>query len=127
MFFKQRELKPYSEPVLVTELEQDGVYFSLNYVDEEMLLPAMEPVVFIGRNLGKEDVDHLYFQDITSYGAGVRYSSDNDVPATFFVGAADKVRHIFEFEQALSELMRCSLRRTEARIRRVDRNSTQSP
>jgi hypothetical protein len=51
VYFDGRELKPYAEPVSSNELEEDAVYFAVNYVDDEMLIPLMETLVFIGRNL----------------------------------------------------------------------------
>lgn len=74
-YFESRELKPYAEPVAATDLKEGAVYFFLNFADESMLLPTMEPVVFIGRNLDTTDVGVIYFQDIDSYRHGIRYNS----------------------------------------------------
>ncbi|MDR3748415.1 MAG: hypothetical protein P4M04_09720 [Acidobacteriota bacterium] len=68
--FEERELPPYAEPVLVNELKEGSVYFFVNYVDEEGLIPQMETVIFIGRNLEAADVGRVYFQDIDSYRGG---------------------------------------------------------
>jgi hypothetical protein len=39
----------------------------INYADDEMLVPIMETVVFIGRNLEPNDVRQVYFQDVESH------------------------------------------------------------
>ncbi|MGB0035459.1 MAG: hypothetical protein WBP79_08300 [Candidatus Acidiferrales bacterium] len=109
MRFEERELKPYAETVPLDELQVGAVYFAVNFVDDEMLIPSMEPKVFVGRNLEAEEGERLHFQDIDSYRRGVRFeSATEDDEAIFETGTE---RHIFEFERALDVLMRCSLRR----------------
>lgn len=52
--FEARALRSYAEPVSPGELKEGEVYFSLQFVDEEMLVPVMETWVFVGRNLDPE-------------------------------------------------------------------------
>jgi hypothetical protein len=109
MRFEARELKPYAETVPPDELQVGTVYFAVNFVDDEMLIPIMEPKVFIGRNLNSEQGDRLHFQDIDSYRQGIRFeSAAEDDEARFETGTE---RHIFEYEKALEVLMMCALRR----------------
>jgi hypothetical protein len=112
MRFEERALKPYAESVSAAELKEGSVYFSVNYVDDEMLIPTVEPFVFVGRNLNSGDAGQVYFQDVTSYREGIRHDSDgsND-QARFWSGFEKETNHIFEYETALEELMRCALRR----------------
>src|SRR5258708_29857054 len=85
MRFEARELKPYSEPVRVEELQEGRVYFAVNFLDTAMLIPTMEPVVFIGRNLEPGDVERFYFQDADSYRQGIRYGTGvAEDDATFY-------------------------------------------
>jgi len=116
MRFEERELKPYAEPVSSSELREGVVYFAVQFVDEEMLIPTMEPLVFIGRNLNPEDVGQLYFQDAGSYRQGLRHTSatGEDDSATLYQQAEAQVSHIFEYDRALDALMACSLRRQKA-------------
>ena len=115
MYFEGRELKEYAEPVSANELSEGKIYFSLNYVDDDMLIPVMETVVFIGRNLEPGDVGQVYFQDVESHREGIRYGRDKeDGWAKFQTGSENEVSHIFEYEQALDALMRCSLNRKRA-------------
>jgi hypothetical protein len=113
MRFEQRELKPYSEPVAVEDPREGIVYFAVNFLDKEMLIPTMEPVVFVGRNLDRDDNDRFYFQDADSYREGIRYGTAGaEDDATFYSGAAPN--HIFDYEHALDCLLACALRRNEA-------------
>jgi hypothetical protein len=115
MRFEARELMPYGEPVSAAELKEGSVYFVVTFVDEEMLIPAMETVVFVGRNLEAGDVGKMYFQDVHSYRAGIRYGPDaEDEWAEFQTASDDGVNHIFEYERALDQLLKCSLRRSKA-------------
>ena len=118
MYFEERELKPYAEPVSASELREGTTYFAVNYVPDDMLIPIMETLVFIGRNLDTGDVGKVYFQDVRSYRQGIRHDRDSsdeaypsDVNAEIFCGPENQVSHIFEYERALDSLIKCSLRR----------------
>jgi hypothetical protein len=114
MLFDGRELKPYAEPVAATSLRVGGVYFSVQYVDEDMLIPLVEAWVFAGKGLDPEDTEaHFYFEDVESYLAGMRYRTATDENATFQLATENSLNHIFEYESALDELMRCSIRRKQ--------------
>jgi len=112
MLFEQRELKSYAEPISEGELQEESVYFFVSFVDEEMLIPTMETVVYVGRNLEADDVDQVYFQDIASFRSGVRYESacEGD-DAVFNSGSQNELGHVFEYEHALDVLLACSIRR----------------
>ena len=77
MRFDARDLKPYSEPILPSDLVEGAVYYSVGFVDE-MLVPIVETLVFIGRNLEPGDVGQSWFQDIASHRDGVRYPGNDD-------------------------------------------------
>jgi len=111
MRFEARELMPYAEPISTALLREGEVYFSIQYADENLLVPLIETLVFAGRNLDNKDPALLYFQDAESYRQGIRYGSEEAKNASFQLGREGKVNHIFEYEHALEELMKCSLRR----------------
>jgi|SRR5215813_7064 len=128
MYFEERELKPYAEPVSTSELREGTTYFAVNYVPGDMLIPIMETLVFIGRNLDIGDVGKVYFQDVRSYRQGIRHDTDpsdegyaSDVNAEIFCGPENQVSHIFEYEQALDNLIKCSLRRMKLDTERLVR------
>jgi hypothetical protein len=111
----ERELKPYAEPVSAPQLKEGAIYFFVNFVDGELLIPMMEPVVFVGRNFEPGDEGRVYFQDVYSYREGIRYDmpepASEESSAEFHTGSEDELGHVFEYEQALDVLIACSLRR----------------
>ncbi|HYC87630.1 MAG TPA: hypothetical protein VEO54_00335 [Thermoanaerobaculia bacterium] len=112
MRFEARELKTYAKPISAGELKEGVIYFFVNFVDEEMLIPTMDTVVYIGENLEPGDEDRVYFQDIDSFNRGVRYDGEGDgEPALFQTGSKHETGHVFMFEHALDVLLQCSLRR----------------
>jgi hypothetical protein len=69
-------------------------------------------LVFVGQNLEPEDNGRVYFQDLESFSAGVRHdTSTEDDGAVFYAQQEKHLNHIFQYENALNELLRCSLRR----------------
>ena len=120
MRFEARELKSYAQPVSASDLREGEVYFSVQYADESLLVPIVEPLVFLGRNLVEDDADLLYFQSFESHSRGVRYTPGvEDDASDFHVRGPDDTKHIFEYERALEVLMKCSLRR-QARQKKLD-------
>ncbi len=112
MKFESRSLKPHAEPVSREDLKVGDVYFTLKFVDDEILVPILEPIDFIGRNLGRKDTERVYFQDAVSYRDGVRYGRGaTKKGAEFFTGSTQAV---FTYEKALDLLLACSLRRRQA-------------
>ncbi len=111
MNFDTRDLKPYAEPVAASSLAEGREYFSVQYADEDMLIPVIETWVYLGKDLEKAGDQLLYFQDIESYRQGVRYNSAGSDRAVFQVAEPGKANHIFQFDHALDELMKCSVRR----------------
>lgn len=108
MRFEGRELKPYAEPVSPENLREGEIYFSVIFFDDDMLIPMMEPRVFVGK-CNADEKENLYFQDIQSYRRGVRFESpEAEEEATFETGAG---RFMFEYDRALDVLMTCALRR----------------
>ncbi|HZP23178.1 MAG TPA: hypothetical protein VFB04_07015 [Terriglobales bacterium] len=114
--FLARELNPWANPVTGKDLKEGSTYFMVNYVDDDMFIPVIETVVFIGRDLREDDAGQVYFQDVGSYLAGIRHGSnaaDTSARAYFFCMSETQTGDIFEFESALEELMRCSLKRKD--------------
>ena len=115
MYFEGRELSSFSEPVTHHQLKVGEVYFIVGFIDDHMHVPTMEAYVFIGRNLQPEDHAEYYFQDFSSHKAGITYdSSSPDDAAEFLSQSEDELGLIFDYEYALNELLKCSLRRKQA-------------
>lgn len=68
----------------------------------------MEPKIFVGRNLDPDEPG-FYFQDVDSYYRGIRFKSSTEADGALFEIGTE--RHILEYEHALDELLKCSLRR----------------
>ena len=112
--FEGRDLKPYPEHLKPNKFEQDHVYFDVTFADEQLLYPTLRPWVFVGRDFEAGDSGLLYFQDLDSYSAGVRYSSTDPGEEGEFLALDEKeMSGISHYEHALDELLRCSLRRKE--------------
>ena|SRR5258708_4993207 len=112
--FRRQRVDVLRSAVAESELHGGSVYFSVQYLDDDMLLPVIETLVFLGRNLDSGDTGQLYFQDAGSYAIGVRYGSPGPPPMptpVFYAQAERDTNHIFEYEHALEVLMACSLRR----------------
>jgi hypothetical protein len=80
MYFEGRELKSYGEFVKASELVIGRVYFRVSFLDEDMAIPEVVPLVFIGRDLSPEEPG-LYYQDAGSFFEGRRWDDTNDEPA----------------------------------------------
>jgi hypothetical protein len=112
MRFEGRDLKTYAEPVHAKLLVEGEFYFTIQFADERLLNPLISTWVFVGRNLDPEDTDErFYFQDVDSYQEGIRYGAPASEDARFHVYAENEIKFFFEFERALEQLMKCSLRR----------------
>ena len=110
--FEARELKSYVDSISGDDLTKGSVYFLVNFTDAEMFIPTMNPVVYIGEDLEPGDEHQVYFQDVDSFNSGFRYGDDSAVEfARFERMSKNALGHVFEFEQALNELLSCSLRR----------------
>ena len=117
--FEGRDVNPWAEYVDARDLIAGETYFAVHFVDEQMLVPELRPLVFIGVDLEIADSGTLYFQDASSHVAGLRYGS------TFVGSAAEACEGIqvhtvkketplvLTFERALDVLLRCSVARAK--------------
>jgi hypothetical protein len=112
MRFEARELKPCAEPVSPDDLKEGRTYFAVQYLDDDCLIPVLEPKVFIGRDLEPGDQATFYFQDYLSYRNGIRFEIFTGAEDAIFDTGAEK--HIFEYDRALDVLMACALKREKA-------------
>lgn len=112
LHFEGRKLPLGAEPVEVQRPVIGKVYFAVRYLDEDLLVPVIDTLVFVGRNLEAGDVDLLYFQHASAYESGYEYrQGDKSRELGIEVYLGNSANSIFEYEKALDELMRCSMRR----------------
>ncbi|NII71480.1 hypothetical protein FHW84_000036 [Dyella sp. SG562] len=110
--FDKREIPPYGQFVSNDKLVIGETYFHVTYVDQDMLIPTVSSLVYIGRNLGNNEVNRLYFQDVDSYFDGLRITDENPDPNSMRLESfPEDSPSVFEFDYALESLMLCSLRR----------------
>jgi hypothetical protein len=111
---KQRIRPDFAEPVAASDLREGGVYFSVTYADEEMLVPIVQTMVYVGAGLDDDGENSLYFQDVESFRCGVKFdASSSEVSAEFFVCEPTELNAIFSLAKAIDELHRCSQRHEE--------------
>jgi hypothetical protein len=116
--FEARDLKPYLDYVESADLVQGELYFALQFLDEDMLIPELRPVVFVGRDCEPGDAGVLYFRDVETYVDGV---SDGFGPGSAsFDSIPEGSPFVCEFEQVLDGLLTCSLRRSGSLSRSVN-------
>jgi hypothetical protein len=117
MTIQEPDMSQRPQPVSAAALKAGRIYFSLTFADDAELVPMLEPMVFVGRDLMPEDAGQLYFQDVDSYQDGIRFESDPDEEdATFVVGSEEEIDDVYEFEAAVEELVRCASRRSTAGV-----------
>jgi len=110
--FEARHLKRFGESVRPVDLAEGVICFSLFFLDDRFLIPGLEPYIFLGENLEAEE-EGFYFQDLYSYRCGVRHGkAAGNQSAMLIVESAENLS-LLDYEQALEELMACSLRRRE--------------
>jgi hypothetical protein len=127
MRFEARDLKPYVDRVKTADLVVGRPYFRVTFIDQDMLIPDLEALVFIGRNL-HPDGPGLYYQDASSFLSGERLDTAElePFPKTDVAGhdhftfeMNDKWFDVYperedagvvDFDRALECLMHCSLR-----------------
>ena len=80
LHFEGRDINSSAEYVDARELIQGETYFTVQFVDDQMLVPELHPLVFIGENLEPGDSDVLYFQDAASHAGNDRGASHHVQP-----------------------------------------------
>jgi len=108
------------------EMQAGRVYFALQYLDRDLLVPHLYPLIFLGHDLDNDQRDIRFFQHFDSYMAGVRYanhSEEDEDSGCFEAYGPDEGKHIYDYEHAIKLLMRCTLIRRDVadvdqRIRR---------
>jgi hypothetical protein len=103
MQFDDRELPAQSAPVRPDQLKTGQVYWAVKFVDQAMLIPLLEPRVFIGRDLEDGEPGELYFQDAQSYFS----ASGAETAGAVVTMQESDMTYLFEFDAALHRLLLC--------------------
>lgn len=112
LVFPERELSDAAESVDGGALKVGTVYYKVEFMDAQLSIPSMTPVVFAGRVAeGPHEGDFL-FQDYESYQRGARYDEASNQAAEFEAFAAEDGPSVFDFEGAVECLLRAWIRRS---------------
>jgi hypothetical protein len=113
--FEKRELHRAAQHVSIDQLSLGTDYYMISYIDNEMKIPLIDSMIFIGTNVfGDENNETLYFQDAESYLQGIRIDKQPDgTSGVVYSFGPDELTAIFEFERALEQFMKCSLKRNK--------------
>ena len=115
MRFEGKELGRAVRYIESRSLVIGTTYFQVRYLEHDLIVPELVPLVFIGRDLDDGDIGYLYFQDFSSFEEGTRFdTSSAESPAIFERFLESQGTSVSEFDDALDELMRCALRRRES-------------
>jgi len=111
MLHFERDLPTHAEPVSASDLEIGETYFSVQYLDEDLLVPKVETLILAGKEQDTGGGAVFCFQDLDSYRQGIRHGSADVMKGVFYLQDERDVKHIFKYERAVDELIKCALRR----------------
>ena len=100
--------------VFTSDLSAGSVYFMLNYYDEDMLVPEMKTLVFLGRNIDEScatEEDLFYFQDYGSFSEMESISHHEDICGEIICCKRAELNGIYNLENVIALLTRCLDRR----------------
>lgn len=102
-----------AEPVVFAELATGAVYFLLNFFDDEMLVPDLRTVVYIGIDVDGETNSKVYFQDYESFIDIGPFPDSREGSVAVVRFASDKITCVFELDKAIDILADCQMRRAK--------------
>lgn len=97
--------------VSTKKLTIGNFYFSVCYLDDECVVPEIESLIYIGRNLGGEQDGSLYFQDAQSFVRVGAFPNTSSADVRVTVTGTEPPPNLFELDGMVDELTRCLLRR----------------
>jgi hypothetical protein len=126
-FFEGRVVKPHLTTVRPEDLVVGRPYFRVSFLDEDMAVPELITLIFLGRDLHGR-LPGLYFQDAASYLPGARAPDemwasaleDKDDVADGYDWTSQRMHFawepphrttVCEFDGALEQWLSCALRR----------------
>lgn len=111
MMYFERDIPTHAAPVRVDDLKIGETYFSVQYLDEDLLFPTLETLILTGKDQDADGGAVFRFQDLDSYRQGIRHGSVDATGAVFYFQGEQNLRHIFQYEHAVDELIKCAVRR----------------
>lgn len=100
--------RPPIRPVSVADLKKGNVYISVSYLDEQLLVPIVETLIFLDVDIFREGCDLLFFQHAESFferGEFVPGASDRE---ELLVAEPDGLNNIFTVPNGSDALTLCA-------------------
>lgn len=91
------------------DLVEGKTYFRLNYVDLDLRIPALEPLVFLGASERTADQSYFEFQDASSYFSALEEdeTTHHESPGFVMLFSQDQLQAIFDLPSVIAELQLC--------------------
>ena len=106
-------MKPSAKSVRASDLVKGATYFIVSYTDKDFLIPIIETLVFLGRNVRGEPNGKLYFQDAESYVHEGPYPQTTTDQQELFTFPDHGLGSILELDETVEELQRCLARKQQ--------------
>jgi hypothetical protein len=110
--FPSRELENFAEPVPLLELKIGAVYYRAEFLDADMTIPLIEPYVYIGFEHDFGDEGGYEFQAVGSCLLKDDRTQQVETDPAEVIFILPGSIGLYDFEEALNILLRCSLRRS---------------
>lgn len=104
-------MKVRAKSVRSSELVEGSTYFMVAYADDDMHVPMVEPLVFLGRDINGKADGQLYFQDAQSYMHGGPHPENTTDDQELFKFPDDGLGSILTLDEAVEEMQRCLARK----------------
>lgn len=104
-------MKARAQSVRPSELVKGSTYFMVSYVDDDLLIPIVEPMVFLGRSIHGDADGKLYFQNAESFTHHGPYPEATDGDQDVFAFPDEGLGSILNLDEAVEELQRCLARK----------------
>ena len=91
--------------LLPEQLKERQTYLMISFFDDELQIPDITTVIYLGKDIFRDSVDHHYFQEYSSY-----LESGGRQEGEVIVASSEKLMNFFDLEGA-SELLRLCARR----------------
>jgi hypothetical protein len=90
------------------QLKVRQTYLMISFFDDELQIPDITTVIYLGKDIFRESVDHHYFQEYSSY-----LESGGRHEGAVIVASSDKLMNFFDLDGASKLLDLCARRQGE--------------
>jgi hypothetical protein len=101
---------------MTLEFSPGQLYFMVQYIDPDLLVPVVQSVIFIGKNVDGEGEDLWYFQDVESHSTLGEYPNAEVGPGDIFVLPEEGLSSIVVLDAVVKDLSECLDRRKARRL-----------